>query len=108
MASKIPPPPSAMTSEDFRSPQWQAWFRQLGNTAGAVSVALSMPASTFTVTGSPVLNSGTLGVTLNSQTQGTFFAAPAVGAGTPTWRGIVSSDLPADLKSSNVLTWLSF
>jgi hypothetical protein len=57
------------------------------------SVGLSLP-SIFTVTNSPVTGSGTLTATLASQTQNYVFAAPSSGAGAPTFRALVSSDIP--------------
>lgn len=57
------------------------------------SVALSLPAI-FTVTGSPVTSSGTLTATLASQTANTVWAAPNGAAGSPTFRSLVSADIP--------------
>jgi hypothetical protein len=58
------------------------------------SVALSAP-SIFTVSGSPVTTTGTLGLTLVSQAANTFFAAPSGVAGAPTFRTLTAADLPA-------------
>lgn len=69
-------------------------------TGGVTSVALSMP-SIFTVTGSPVTNTGTLTATLNSQAANTFFAAPNGASGTPVFRAIVAADIPAGISISN-------
>lgn len=30
--NNIPPPPASAPYDDFRSPQWQAWFRKVGQT----------------------------------------------------------------------------
>jgi hypothetical protein len=57
------------------------------------SVALSLPAI-FTVSGSPVTTSGTLTASLASQTANTFLAAPDAAAGVPTFRTILSTDIP--------------
>lgn len=68
----------------------------ISSTAGGgtvTSVGLSLPAM-FSVTGSPVTTSGTLTASLASQTANTFFAAPNGSAGVPTFRTIVSADLP--------------
>lgn len=64
--------------------------------AGSVSsIALSMP-SIFTVTGSPITNTGTFVVTLNTEAANTVFAGPAMGADdVPTFRALVAADLPA-------------
>lgn len=65
-----------------------------GGSGTVTSVALSLP-GIFTVSGSPVTTSGTLTGTLVSQTANTFFAAPNGSSGTPTFRAIVSTDLPS-------------
>lgn len=57
------------------------------------SVGLSAPAI-FTVSGSPVTGSGTLSFALANQNQNLFFASPSGSSGSPTFRSIVSSDLP--------------
>jgi hypothetical protein len=58
------------------------------------SVALSLP-SIFAVNGSPVTSTGTLKGVLLSQPANTFFSGPASGsADIPTFRKIVSADLP--------------
>ena len=58
------------------------------------SVGLSMP-SIFTVTGSPVTTSGTLAAALTTQTAKYVFAAPNGADGTPTFRALLASDIPA-------------
>ena len=58
------------------------------------SVGLSLPAE-FTVTDSPVTSSGTLTAAWASQTAKYFFAAPNAANGTPSFRAIVASDIPA-------------
>lgn len=64
-------------------------------TGTVTSVALSMPAE-LTVTGSPVTTSGTLAATWADANQNYVFAGPATGgAGTPTFRALVTADLPA-------------
>lgn len=64
-------------------------------TGGMVSsVALSLPAGLFTVTGSPITTSGTLTGTLNQQAAGFIFAGPTTGVNaTPTFRAGVASDV---------------
>ncbi|KHD87380.1 MAG: hypothetical protein OM95_14885 [Bdellovibrio sp. ArHS] len=57
------------------------------------SVGLSLP-SIFSVTNSPVTNSGTLTASLASQAANTFLAAPDGTTGAPTFRTIASADLP--------------
>ncbi len=63
-------------------------------TGGTVtSVGLSLPAF-ITVTGSPVTGSGTLTGTLASQNANTIFAAPDGTSGAPSFRTLLSSDIP--------------
>lgn len=63
--------------------------------AGSVSsVGLALPTE-FSVTGSPVTNSGTLTGAWVSQNQNRVFAAPSGSAGTPSFRLLVTSDIPA-------------
>jgi hypothetical protein len=68
-----------------------AWFSRssfgTGGTGTVTSVALALPASVFTVTGSPVTTTGTLTGTFNTQNNNTVFAGPATGGPlTPTFR----------------------
>lgn len=65
--------------------------------AGSVtSVALALPASTFSISGSPVTSTGTLTGALINQSANTFFRGPiSGGAATPTWGALVAADLPA-------------
>ena len=83
-----------------------------GSGSGSVtSVALSLP-SIFTVTGSPITESGTLTGTLATQTANRLFAGPTTGsAAAPTFRALVAADIP-DLTAtyqplSSTLTTLS-
>ena len=73
-----------------------------GGTGTVTSVGLAMP-SIFTVTNSPITTSGTLTTTLASQTAATVFAAPSGSAGVPTFRGLLSSDIP-NLDASKITT----
>lgn len=63
-----------------------------GGTGTVTSVALTAP-NIFTVSGSPVTSSGTLALSLASQSGNTFFAGPNGSAGTPTFRSIVFADV---------------
>lgn len=70
-------------------------FTSIGSVAGSVtSVGLSAPAE-FTISGSPVLSAGTLGLAWASSAQNAVFAGPSGSAGTPAFRALVSSDIPA-------------
>ena len=69
--------------------------------AGSVSsVGLSMP-GIFTVTGSPVTNTGTLTASLNTESSNLVWAGPTTGAAAnPTFRALVGADLPAPSAST--------
>ena len=71
---------------------WEA-YTPTGGGGSVSSVGLSMPAI-FTVTNSPVISTGTLTATLNSQTANLVFASPDATSGTPTFRALTSADLP--------------
>jgi len=63
--------------------------------AYVTSVALSLP-GIFSVSGSPVTSSGTLSASLVNQNSGLVFAGPSSGpASAPTFRSLVSTDIPA-------------
>lgn len=65
------------------------------NPGGTVtSVGLSLPAQ-FTVTGSPVTSSGTLTGAWANQTANLVFASPNGSTGVPSFRSLVSADIPA-------------
>jgi hypothetical protein len=76
------------------------------NTNGTVtSVALSLPNTIFTVSGSPVINSGTLTGTFVNQASGLIFAGPASGGNAaPTFRNLTGSDLTGALAAGNNIT----
>lgn len=78
-----------------------------GTSGTVTSVAFSDGSSTpiYTVSGSPVTSSGTLTITLGTQSANTIFAGPTSGgAAQPTFRSLVSADLPAISPSSITLT----
>jgi len=67
-----------------------------GGIGGVSSVGLALPASVFSVSGSPVTSSGTLTGTFATQSANTVFAGPTSGgAATPTVRALVGADIPA-------------
>jgi len=66
-----------------------------GTGGGTVtSVGLSLPTSVFTLSGTPVTTSGTLTGTFKSQTANYVFIAPDGANGAPTFRGLVTGDIP--------------
>lgn len=65
------------------------------NSGTVTSVALSAPASVFSVSGSPVTTSGTLALSLNTQAANTVWAGPSSGSNAaPTFRALVAADIP--------------
>lgn len=70
----------------------------VGSAAGGsvTSVALTMP-GIFSVAGSPITSTGTLAVSLATETANTVWAGPATGGSAiPTFRALVAADLPDD------------
>lgn len=73
---------------------WNGDLLTTASGAGTVtSVAMTVP-SILSVSGSPINTSGTLAVTLASQSQNLVFASPNGSSGTPTFRALVAGDLP--------------
>lgn len=71
-----------------------SWITPTNGTV--TSVGLAMPASVFTVSGSPVTSSGTLTANFTNQAANTIFAGPAAGpAAAPTFRALVAADITA-------------
>lgn len=68
-----------------------------GANGGTVtSVGLLAPTTIFNVSGSPITASGTIDVTLVDQLANLVWAGPSSGpAGTPTFRALVSADIPS-------------
>lgn len=72
--------------------------------ATVTSVALTAPAI-LTVGGSPITTSGTLTLTLASQTANTIFSGPSsAGPSAPTFRALVNADLPLSGASAGTYT----
>lgn len=63
-------------------------------TGTVTSIALTAP-SELTVTGSPIINAGTLGLSWASQSANLILASPNAGSGTPAFRALVDADLTA-------------
>lgn len=77
-----------------------------GGGGGTVtSVGLVLPTSVFTVTNSPVVGSGNLTGSFNTQAANTVFAGPASGAAAaPTFRALVASDFSGTFVGSVTAT----
>lgn len=79
-----------------------AFLRQDGGSAGVTSVALTVP-SILSVSGSPVTGSGTLAVSLATETANTVLSGPTTGsAAVPTFRALVTADVPTTLASTTL------
>lgn len=63
-------------------------------TGTVTSVAMTVPTE-LSVSGSPITTSGTLALSWNSEAQHSVFAGPSGSAGTPAFRALVASDIPA-------------
>lgn len=76
--------------------QADARYAPIAINGTVTSVALTVPGVLFSVAGSPVTASGTLALSLLTQTANTVLAGPASGgAATPTMRALVAADIPA-------------
>jgi hypothetical protein len=78
-----------------------------GIAAGASvnSVGLALPASLFSVSGSPITGGGTLTGSLQAQSPNLVFAGPASGgAAAPTFRALSATDVPAHNHSAAQIT----
>lgn len=79
--------------------------------ASVSSVGLALPVSVFTISGSPVITTGTLTGSFTTQTANQFFAGPTSGgAVTPTFRTINTTDLGTGTANNTTflrgdLTW---
>ena len=93
-----PTAPTQSSSDDSTKLATTAFVKTALSSYGAgsvTSVALSLPGSVFSVTGSPVTGSGTLTGSFTSQTANTVFAAPNGSAGAPSFRALQAADIPA-------------
>lgn len=88
---------TASTNDNSTRVATTEWVKNqgYGTSSGTVtSVALSLP-SIFSVSGSPVTSSGTLTGSLATQNANIVFAGPTTGsAAAPTFRSLVSGDIP--------------
>ena len=78
------------------------WVNGSVTTGTVTSVGLTMPTG-FSVTGSPITTSGTLTVSFAQQNANLVLASPNGSAGTPSWRSLVSADIP-NLPASKITT----
>ena|SRR5688572_9837721 len=96
------------------TPHWDIWNGASydhdfggGGSGTVTSVALTVP-SIFSVSGSPITTSGTLAVTLATQTANTGFFGPTSGsAASPTFRVIVTEDISGALTANRTVTTAS-
>ena len=64
-------------------------------TGTVTSVGMSVPASLLSVAPSTITTSGTFALSLTTQTSAQIFASPISTVGTPSFRSLVTSDIPA-------------
>ena len=86
-----PTAPTQSSSDDSTKLATTAFVKTALSSYGAgsvTSVALSLPGSVFSVTGSPVTGAGTLAGSFVSQTSNSVFAAPNGSAGAPSFRAL--------------------
>ncbi|MDG0815816.1 tail fiber domain-containing protein [Bdellovibrio svalbardensis] len=86
------------TIYQYNAGSWVNIASSTGSGGTVSSVGLSLP-SIFSVTNSPVTNTGTLTATLATQSASTVLAAPAAG-GTPTFRTLNISDIQSTVAGS--------
>ena len=96
--SILPTPVSGMITIDSGDSNKLKWYNgtswQTPGTGTVTSVAQTVP-SFLSISGSPVTTSGTLAITLATQTANIVFAGPTSGAAaTPTFRSLVAADFP--------------
>lgn len=96
MGRTLPAAPAA--GQDGQSIRWNntssEWEYFTAAGGGSVSsVSLTMP-SMFSVAGSPITSSGTLAVTMASQSANRVLASPDGVAGAPSFRALVEADIP--------------
>lgn len=86
--------PTVATATNDTNAASTAFVRNAITSYAVTSVGLSLP-SIFTVTGSPVITTGTLTATLANQNANIVFAGPTTGgAAAPTFRSLVAADIP--------------
>lgn len=96
LANVTVPSPSTNHVLKWNGSAWVSAFVAYSELTGAptfvTSVGLSMP-SIFSVSGSPVTSSGTLSVSLVSQSAARVLASPTSSAGVPSFRELVVADI---------------
>jgi len=97
-ASGAVPAPAAGDNAAGRFLKANGTWSVPAGTATVTSVALALPGSVFSVTGSPITTSGTLTGAFTTQTANTIFAGPTSGsAAAPAFRAAVLDDIAAPL-----------
>lgn len=74
-----------------------------GGGGGVTSVGLALPVSEFNVSGTPVINTGTLTGAWKSQSQNLVFASPNGSAGVPSFRALTVADVSGVPSGSGTL-----
>lgn len=84
----------------YSGDSWVNCFEDPGGTVASVGLAFD---AVFDVSNSPVTTSGTLSASLKDQVKNTVLAAPVAADGTPSFRALVSADIPV-LPATKVTT----
>lgn len=106
----LPPVPNTPIRDDpTQDSIWKRWLQLLkvsyASLGTVTSVAQTVPVE-FSVAGSPITTSGTLAISKATQTANTVWAGPTTGAAAvPTFRALVTADLPASGFNSNTLAF---
>lgn len=75
-----------------------------GGSGTVTSVDLTMPAAIFNVAGNPITTTGTLAVTMDTQTANTVLAGPTTGgAVAPAFRALVDADIPINVRRTSIV-----
>ena len=81
-------------------------------TGTVTSVGLSLPASVFSVAGSPVTTTGTLAGTFASQSPNLVLASPDGSSGTPSFRALTAGDIPGGTgggdQDAKIMIWMGW
>lgn len=81
---------------------WEAMAPAYTGTVTSVGLSDGSTSPIYTITGSPVTGAGTLTFTLNTETANYIFAGPTSGAAAqPTFRVMVTADLPTALQNNS-------
>lgn len=89
--------PTLASSDNSTNVATTAFVKALGLGSGSVtSVAMTVPSSLLSVSGTPITTTGTLAVSLNTQSPNTVFCGPSIAPNAaPTFRSLTADDVPS-------------